>query len=159
MAEAMRLGRVLFGVGLRETARLIDEGAARLRRFAEQREGALAGGSTAGLTAPAVDEPAFDPGTRLATELERLEARAGAARLIHLDVGPLANFGQLLGIQDAASEIDGAQVGIERFSNRRAQLAVQVDDTIDLLRELELRTDLEFTVRARDRDDLVLDLG
>lgn len=82
---------------------------------------------------------------------------AGAVRI---DVGPLADFAQLIRIEDAARKIDAAtDISIERFSGGRATLAVNLREPVELLKELEERSDLEFKVRRAAAHELVLDVG
>ena len=79
---------------------------------------------------------------------------------MRIDVGPLADFAQLIRIEDAARAIDAArEISIERFSGGRATLAMNLEEPVELLRELEERSDLEFKVRRAGADELVLDVG
>ncbi|MGI9556966.1 MAG: hypothetical protein ACR2N5_03395 [Solirubrobacterales bacterium] len=107
------------------------------------------------------------PAHRAGEEIESLVlGGAGAdgtgvlAGPVRIDVGPLADFAQLIRIEDAARAIDAAsEISIERFSGGRATLAVNLNEPVELLRELEDRSDLEFRVRRADADELVLDVG
>ncbi len=77
-----------------------------------------------------------------------------------VDVGPLADFAQLIRIEDAVKEIEAAtEVCIKRFSGGRATLAMHFREPVELLRELEERSDLEFKVRRAGADELVLDVA
>ena len=58
-----------------------------------------------------------------------------------------------LGLASGRSEIS-----IERVSERRATHSMQLDEPVDLLRELEEHSPLEFKVRRAADDNLVLDV-
>ncbi len=78
---------------------------------------------------------------------------------IHLDVGPLNDFSQLVALEDAAGSIGAmSEISIKRFSQGRATLAMRLNEPVELLRELEERCDLEFRVRSLRDDSLVLDV-
>jgi hypothetical protein len=84
----------------------------------------------------------------------------GAGRRLSVDVGPFRDFSQLVNFEDAANAIGGAgEVSIRRFSEGRASIDLDLSEPIDLLRELEERCDLEFRVRSRSDDEIILDLG
>ena len=83
-------------------------------------------------------------------------------RRISVDVGPFEDFSQLVRFEDAANAIGATgDISIKRFSEGRARIDVTLREPVDLLRELEERSDLEFEVRstrrARDRARLRLD--
>ena len=79
--------------------------------------------------------------------------------LVHVDVGPLSDFSQLVLFEDATRSIGAtSEISITRFSEGRAQMAVQLREPVALLRELEERCDLEFVVRDMRRDRVVLDV-
>jgi hypothetical protein len=79
--------------------------------------------------------------------------------LVHVDVGPLSDFSQLVLFEDAARSIGAtSEISIRRFSEGRAQMAVQLREPVALLRELEERCDLEFVVRDMRQDRVVLDV-
>jgi hypothetical protein len=81
------------------------------------------------------------------------------AGLVHVDVGPLSDFSQLVLFEDAARSIGAtSEISIKRFSEGRAQMALQLREPVALLRELEERCDLEFVVRDMRRDRVVLDV-
>lgn len=85
---------------------------------------------------------------------------AGASRkFVSVDIGPFADFSQLVRFEDAANAIGATgDISIKRFSAGRAQIDVALNEPIDLLRELEERSDLEFRVRSQTEDAVVLDL-
>jgi uncharacterized coiled-coil protein SlyX len=79
--------------------------------------------------------------------------------LVRVEIGPLGDFSQLLGFEDAAGGIGGAsQISVERFAGGRATLAMRLDEPVELLRELEERSPFEFKVRDTRDGRVVLDL-
>jgi hypothetical protein len=79
--------------------------------------------------------------------------------LIKVEIGPLGDFSQLVGFEDAAGQIDAtSEISVERFSEGRATLAMRLDEPVDLLRELEARSPLDFRVRHTAADNLILDI-
>jgi DNA repair exonuclease SbcCD ATPase subunit len=79
--------------------------------------------------------------------------------LVHVDVGPLRDFSQLVLFEDAARSIGAtSEISIRRFSEGRAEMEMQLREPVALLRELEERCDLEFVVRDLRRDRVVLDV-
>ncbi len=79
--------------------------------------------------------------------------------LVHVEVGPLSDFSQLVLFEDAASSIKAtSEISIKRFSEGRATLAMRLREPVELLRELEERCDLEFKVRSLKGDQVVLDV-
>lgn len=79
--------------------------------------------------------------------------------IVKVEIGPLDDFSQLVGFEDAAGQIDAtADISVERFSEGRATLSMRLDEPVDLLRELEERSPLEFRVRRTGEDNLILDL-
>ena len=78
---------------------------------------------------------------------------------IEVEIGPLRDFAQLTGFEDAAAGVRGASdIRVKRFANRRATLSMNLADPVELLRELEERAPFEFVVRDTRRDQLVLDI-
>jgi len=78
---------------------------------------------------------------------------------VEVEVGPLADFGQLTGFEDAASGIDGAsEIRVRRFADRRATVSMNLENPVELLRELEERAPFEFKVRDTRKDQLILDV-
>ena len=78
---------------------------------------------------------------------------------IEVEVGPLDDFSQLVGFEDAAGAIAAtSEISVKRFTGGRATLAIQLDEPIELLRELEERAPFEFQVRDQRFDRLVLDV-
>lgn len=77
---------------------------------------------------------------------------------IKLEIGPLGDFSQLVGFEDAVGELGASEISVERFSDGRATLSMHLDEPVDLLRELEDHSALDFKVRHTAPDNLVLDL-
>ncbi len=69
------------------------------------------------------------------------------------------DFSQLVGFEDAAGQIDAtSDISVERFSEGRATLSMRLNEPVELLRELEQRSPLEFRVRRSADDNLILDI-
>jgi hypothetical protein len=80
-------------------------------------------------------------------------------RRVRVDVGPFTDFSQLVRFEDAASSIGATgDISIKRFSGGRARIDVGLHEPVDLLRELEQSCDLDFRVRSRSEDEIVLDV-
>jgi uncharacterized coiled-coil protein SlyX len=100
------------------------------------------------------------------TEMEpALEAEAEAeaqANLyegkVKLEIGPLGDFSQLVGFEDAVGQIGASEIKVDRFSEGRATLSMRLDQPVDLLSELEELSDLDFKVRHTAPDNLVLEV-
>lgn len=114
---------------------------------------------------------------RRAQELNEVEAGASTSRtasepgpveqaaqnlfegLVKVEIGPLDDFSQLVGFEDAAGQIDAtSDISVERFSEGRATLSMRLNEPVELLRELEERSPLEFRVRRSADDNLILDI-
>jgi chromosome segregation ATPase len=79
--------------------------------------------------------------------------------LVKVEIGPLEDFAQLVGFEDAAGQIDAtSDISVERFSEGRATLSMRLNEPVELLRELEERSPLEFRVRRSADDNLILDI-
>jgi hypothetical protein len=87
---------------------------------------------------------------------------AGAADLfegpLRVEIGPLGDFSQLVGFEDAVGQLGASEISVERFSEGRATLSMRLDEPVELLRELEARSPLEFQVRRTADDNLILDV-
>jgi hypothetical protein len=110
-------------------------------------------------------DPDAPPPTPLARSAAGRVALAGgqlgdpARRRISVDVGPFADFSQLVRFEDAANSIGATgDISIKRFSGGRARIDVAVSEPVDLLRELEESCDLDLRVRSRSEDEIVLDV-
>ena len=79
--------------------------------------------------------------------------------LVRVEIGPLDDFSQLVGFEDAAGQIGAtSEISVERFSEGRATLSMRLDEPVELLRELEARSPLDFRVRHTATDNLILDI-
>jgi hypothetical protein len=78
---------------------------------------------------------------------------------VEIEVGPLSDFAQLTGFEDAAAGIEGAsQIKVKRFSGGRAWVSMNLESPIDLLRALEEKAPFDFVVRDTRRNGVVLDV-
>jgi hypothetical protein len=77
---------------------------------------------------------------------------------VKLEIGPLGDFSQLVGFEDAVGQMGASEISVERFSEGRATLSMRLDHPIELLRELEQRSALDFRVRHTAPDNLILDI-
>lgn len=77
---------------------------------------------------------------------------------VKLEVGPLGDFAQLVGFEDAVGRLGASDISVERFSEGRATLNVRLDQPVELLRELEELSSLDFKVRHTAPDNLILDV-
>jgi hypothetical protein len=78
--------------------------------------------------------------------------------LVRVEVGPLGDFSQLVGFEEAIGRLGASEISVERFSEGRATLSMRLDEPVALLRELEERSPLEFRVRRTAADNLILDV-
>ncbi|HEX5610753.1 MAG TPA: hypothetical protein VFX45_11770 [Solirubrobacterales bacterium] len=77
---------------------------------------------------------------------------------VRLEIGPLGDFSQLVGFEDAVGQIGASEISVERFSEGRATLSMRLDQPVELLRELEGLSSLDFKVRHTAPDNLILDV-
>jgi hypothetical protein len=78
---------------------------------------------------------------------------------IEVEIGPLEDFSQLVGFEDAAGAIAAtSEISVKRFTRRRATLEMRLAEPVALLQELEERTPFEFRVRDTRSDRVVLDV-
>ncbi len=77
---------------------------------------------------------------------------------IKLEIGPLGDFSQLVGFEDAVGKLGASEISVERFSEGRATLSMRLQEPVELLRELEDLSTLEFKVRHTGPDNLILDI-
>jgi chromosome segregation ATPase len=75
-----------------------------------------------------------------------------------LEIGPLGDFSQLVGFEDAIGRAGASEISIERFSEGRATLSMRHQQPTELLRELEDLSSLDFKVRHVTPDNLILDV-
>jgi multidrug efflux pump subunit AcrA (membrane-fusion protein) len=79
--------------------------------------------------------------------------------LVEVEVGPLDDFSQLVGFEDAAGSIGAtSEISVRRFASGRATLEMKLAEPVELLRELEQRSPFDFRVRDHRFDRLVLDV-
>ena len=80
--------------------------------------------------------------------------------LVEVEVGPLSDFSQLVGFEDAAGGIGSmSEISVTRFTQGRATLAMRFKQPVELLDELKQRAPFEFKVRDRCSDRVVLDVA
>jgi chromosome segregation ATPase len=77
---------------------------------------------------------------------------------VKLEIGPLGDFSQLVGFEDAVGQLGASEISVERFSEGRATLSMHLEEPVDLLRELEELSKLDFKVRHTAPDNLILDV-
>src|SRR5262249_56091316 len=77
---------------------------------------------------------------------------------VRLEIGPLGDFSQLVGFEDAVGRLGASEISVERFSEGRATFSMRLERPVDLLRELEEHSILDFKVRHTAPDSLILDL-
>jgi hypothetical protein len=130
---------VLTAERVTELTRLRDELGARLAELAEV--------ARARLGIEAEEPPAL------------MSGNGTYAGRVEVEVGPLKDFAQLTGFEDAAAGIQGAsEIHVKRFSRGRATVSMNLADPVELLRELEERAPFDFIVRDIRGDGLVLDV-
>jgi hypothetical protein len=77
---------------------------------------------------------------------------------VRLEIGPLGDFAQLVGFEDAVGKLGATDISVERFSEGRATFSMRLDRPVDLLRELEAVSFIDFKVRHTAPDNLILDI-
>ncbi len=77
---------------------------------------------------------------------------------VKLEIGPLDDFSQLVGFEDAVGQVGASEISVERFSDGRATFSMNLDQPTDLVRELEELSNLDFKVRHTAPDNLILDV-
>jgi len=103
-------------------------------------------------------EPALEQ-SRPEQEPEREAGDEGLhAGRVKLEIGPLDDFSQLVGFEDAVGQVGASEISVERFSEGRATFAMNLDQPTDLVRELEELSNLDFKVRHTAPDNLILDV-
>jgi hypothetical protein len=78
--------------------------------------------------------------------------------LIKLEIGPLGDFSQLVGFEDAVGRLGASDISVERFSEGRATVSMQFDEPVELLRELEENAPFDFNIRRTADERLILDV-
>ena len=166
--EAIR--RQARGQATRMRLRALREAAELMRRIGEL--GGDQGEAREGLIESlqeAIERVAADVEEEEGADQSGLPAGNGHARrepgelfegLVEVEVGPLSDFSQLVGFEDAASGIGAtSEISVTRFTRGRATLAMRFKQPVELLHELEERAPFEFKVRDRRSDRVVLDVG
>jgi len=78
---------------------------------------------------------------------------------VEVEVGPLNDFSQLAGFEDAAARVDGAdEIKVRRFSGRRATVSMSLSEPVELLRQLEEHAPFEFKITDQRSGRVVLDI-
>lgn len=77
---------------------------------------------------------------------------------VKLEIGPLGDFSQLVGFEDAVGQLGASEIKVDRFSEGRATFSMQLDQPVDLLSELEELSNLDFKVRHTAPGNLILDV-
>jgi chromosome segregation ATPase len=77
---------------------------------------------------------------------------------VKLEIGPLGDFSQLVGFEDAVGRLGASEIKVDRFSEGRATFSMRLDQPVDLLSELEELSDVDFKVRRSAPGNLVLDV-
>ena len=123
----------------------------------------IPGPSTTDTPNPFASRPSASPTARKSSGFQE-EPSAEAALgqlfegLIKLEIGPLGDFSQLVGFEDAVGQLGASEISVERFSEGRATLSMRLDQPTELLRELEQLSALDFKVRHTAPDNLILDV-
>jgi hypothetical protein len=78
--------------------------------------------------------------------------------LIKLEIGPLGDFSQLVGFENAVGRLGASEISVERFSEGRATLSMHLDEPVELLRELEESAPFDFNIRRTADERLILDV-
>jgi hypothetical protein len=127
-------------------------------RMKALREAVEVGRRAQELTEAQADASGVGPTSNSSDSLERA-AKSLYEGLVKVEIGPLDDFSQLVGFEDAAGQIDAtSDISVERFSEGRATLSMRLNEPVELLRELEQRSPLEFRVRRSADDNLILDV-
>jgi hypothetical protein len=78
---------------------------------------------------------------------------------VEIEIGPLSDFSQLVGFEDAAAAIGAvAEVSVTRFAQSRATFAVRLAEPAELVRELAERAPFGFEAREMRAERIVLDV-
>lgn len=149
-------------LGARGPIRLLDQLYAEgVRRAAQAGDRAI--DTAVRLTARLLElggSPPLPPKSSSETVLPRVPLGDGMFEgEVEVEIGPLRDFAQLSGFEDAANAIGATgEIVVKRFSGGRATFAMGLERPVELLRELEERAPLEFHVRSSKEDRVVLDV-
>jgi len=105
----------------------------------------------------------IEPALRAETEAQAPTEPAAADESLYegevkLEIGPLGDFSQLVGFEDAVGQLGASEIKVDRFSEGRATFSMQLNEPTDLLSELEELSSLDFKVRHTAPDNLILDV-
>jgi chromosome segregation ATPase len=108
----------------------------------------------------------MEPALRAESEAGTAEAPAEPAAAdealyegqVKLEIGPLGDFSQLVGFEDAVGQLGASEIKVDRFSEGRATFSMRLNEPTDLLSELEELSNLDFKVRHIAPDNLILDV-
>jgi chromosome segregation ATPase len=104
-------------------------------------------------------EPALRAETEAQASIEPASADEGLYEgQVKLEIGPLGDFSQLVGFEDAVGQLGASEIKVDRFSEGRATFSMQLNEPTDLLSELEELSNLDFKVRHTAPDNLILDV-
>jgi chromosome segregation ATPase len=103
-------------------------------------------------------DPAFQSEPQAAAPEPEAADESMHAGPVKLEIGPLGDFSQLVGFEGAMEQLGASEVKVERFSEGRATLSMNLDQPVDLLRELEELSNVDFKVRHNAPDNLILDV-
>jgi hypothetical protein len=108
--------------------------------------------------APALQAEANGHSSEASSQPPEPEGDGLYAGRVKLEIGPLGDFSQLVGFEDAVGRAGASEISVERFSEGRATLSMNLDQPVDLLSELEELSALDFKVRHTAPDNLILDV-
>jgi hypothetical protein len=98
----------------------------------------------------------------LQAEAQQAESDAAGEGLfegrVKLEIGPLGDFSQLVGFEDAVGQLGASEIKVDRFSDGRATFSMRLDEPVDLVSELEELSAVDFQVRHTAPDNLILDV-
>ena len=77
---------------------------------------------------------------------------------VKVEIGPLGDFSQLVGFEDAVGRLGASEISVERFSEGRATLSMRLDEPVELLRELEEHSRSSSGSATPPPDNLILDV-
>lgn len=105
----------------------------------------------------------MEPALQAEAEAEEAMPDSSAAEGVYegqvkLEIGPLGDFSQLVGFEDAVGQLGASEIKVDRFSEGRATLSMQLDKPVDLLSELEELSNVDFKVRHTAPGNLILDI-
>ena len=147
---------------LEEVRRQARGQATRMRLAALRQAAKIAASGGRGSGEREVAEPAAAPpaATEASSNGHRVTAAEGLFQgLVEVEIGPLSDFGKLVGFEDAANAIGAAsEISVRRFSGGRATLQMHLREPVELLRELEERAPFDFRVRDQRDGRITLDV-